>query len=211
MNRTKIEEFMNDLTIDIKKYKCERYFCQFCLKGNYEISIEEAKKEPHWRCPYCTGECYCSRCSRYTRFFKLMSVYCSLGGDVLSLKESFINKNVVFNKLKHKLILNNIKVILYDETLTEKQMIQQSKKKNNKEDFSLKSIKEYKDVLIELKQYFENVFKKERIDKHLNESEMIIDGKKKNINFLNKKRNEESPSITQVNNIIKTIKIKIEV
>ena len=140
-----------------------------------------------------------------------MSVYCSLGGDVLSLKESFINKNVVFNKLKHKLILNNIKVILYDETLTEKQMIQQSKKKNNKEDFSLKSIKEYKDVLIELKQYFENVFKKERIDKHLNESEMIIDGKKKNINFLNKKRNEESPSITQVNNIIKTIKIKIEV
>ena len=140
-----------------------------------------------------------------------MSVYCSLGGDVLSLKESFINKNVVFNKLKHKLILNNIKVILYDETLTEKQMIQQSKKKNNKEDFSLKSIKEYKDVLIELKQYFENVFKKERIDKHLNESEMIIDGKKKNINFLNKKRNEESTSITQVNNIIKTIKIKIEV
>ena len=140
-----------------------------------------------------------------------MSVYCSLGGDVLSWKESFINKNVVFNKLNHKLILNNIKVILYDETLTEKQMIQQSKKKNNKEDFSLKSIKEYKDVLIELKQYFENVFKKERIDKHLNESEMIIDGKKKNINFLNKKRNEESPSITQVNNIIKTIKIKIEV
>ena len=62
-----------------------------------------------------------------------MSVYCSLGGDVLSLKKSFINKNVVFNKLKHKLILNNIKVILYDETLTEKQMIQQSKKKNNKE------------------------------------------------------------------------------
>ena len=60
-------------------------------------------------------------------------------------------------------------------------MIKQNKKKNNKEDFSLKGIKEYKDVLIELKQYFENVFKKERIDKHLNESEMIIDGKKKNM------------------------------
>lgn len=142
-----------------------------------------------------------------------MAVYCSLRGDVLFLKEQFINNNVVFNKLKHKLILNNIKVILYIEKLTEKQMIRKSKKKNsnnNKEEFSLKSIKEYKDVLIELKQYFENVYKKERIDKHLNESEMIIDGKKKDTNFLNKKRNEESPSISQVNNIIKTMKIKIE-
>ena len=204
---------MNDLTLDIKRYKCERYFCQFCLKGNYEISFEEAKKESNWICPYCTGECYCSRCSRYTRFFKLMAVYCSLGGDVLFLKEQFINNNVVFNKLKHQLLLNSIKVILYNEKLTEKQMIRKSKKKNsnnNKEEFSLKSIKEYKDVLIELKQYFENVFKKERIDKHLNESEMIIDGKKKDTNFLNKKRNEESPSINKVNNIIKTMKIKIE-
>ena len=142
-----------------------------------------------------------------------MAVYCSLRGDVLFLKEQFINNNVVFNKLKHKLILNNIKVILYIEKLTEKQMIRKSKKKNsnnNKEEFSLKSIKEYKDVLIELKQYFENVYKKERIDKHLNESEMIIDGKKKDTNFLNKKRNEESPSTSQVNNIIKTMKIKIE-
>ena len=142
-----------------------------------------------------------------------MAVYCSLRGDVLFLKEQFINNNVVFNKLKHKLILNNIKVILYIEKLTEKQMIRKSKKKNsnnNKEEFSLKSIKEYKDVLIELKQYFENVYKKERIDKLSNESEMIIDGKKKDTNFLNKKRNEESPSISQVNNIIKTMKIKIE-
>jgi hypothetical protein len=32
---------------------CQRYYCNFCLKGNYEINVDLIKSKKEWICPWC--------------------------------------------------------------------------------------------------------------------------------------------------------------
>lgn len=34
-------------------YRCERFFCQMCLKGSYDQQIETVKDKKDWICPWC--------------------------------------------------------------------------------------------------------------------------------------------------------------
>jgi hypothetical protein len=43
---------------------CGRKFCSFCLKNFYDINFSTVKNDPNWNCPYCTSQCFCSRCRR---------------------------------------------------------------------------------------------------------------------------------------------------
>jgi DNA-directed RNA polymerase subunit RPC12/RpoP len=43
---------------------CEKHFCSLCLKNFFDVDLDEIKRDPHWVCPYCAGQCFCSRCRR---------------------------------------------------------------------------------------------------------------------------------------------------
>jgi hypothetical protein len=43
---------------------CGRKYCSFCLKNFYDTNFNTAKNDPNWCCPYCTKQCFCSRCRR---------------------------------------------------------------------------------------------------------------------------------------------------
>lgn len=43
---------------------CDKVFCSLCLKNFFDVDLDEVKNDPHWVCPYCNGQCFCSRCRR---------------------------------------------------------------------------------------------------------------------------------------------------
>lgn len=43
---------------------CGKQFCSFCLKNYYDTNFNTVKNDINWFCPYCTGQCFCSRCRR---------------------------------------------------------------------------------------------------------------------------------------------------
>ena len=36
-----------------QKNNCKRYFCYFCLKGSYDIIIDQVKNKKDYCCPFC--------------------------------------------------------------------------------------------------------------------------------------------------------------
>jgi hypothetical protein len=45
-------------------YECQRKFCTFCIRTNYDDNINEIMKNKAWHCYHCTGYCMCTRCTR---------------------------------------------------------------------------------------------------------------------------------------------------
>jgi hypothetical protein len=43
---------------------CSKSFCSLCLKNFFDVDLDEVKADPYWVCPYCAGQCFCSRCRR---------------------------------------------------------------------------------------------------------------------------------------------------
>ena len=71
-----------DFNLKDGKLFCLKYFCSFCLTKNYDISIEEVKNTFNWLCPFCCGECFCTRCIRFRRMNKMFSNFLIIGGTI---------------------------------------------------------------------------------------------------------------------------------
>jgi len=77
-------------------YECQRKFCTFCLRTNYEDKIEDIMKNKNWHCHHCTGICMCTRCLRQDFITQLKAYLMSLGGNLNVLSEQ---SNSVFDQL----------------------------------------------------------------------------------------------------------------
>lgn len=101
-----------------ENYACNRQFCSFCLKTQYEANFLECCKDKSWICPFCQGVCFCTRCLRQDTMTQLKAYFIALGGDLGSLLS---NSNSVFDKM----ILANFNThlsltLLSNPSLTEK-------------------------------------------------------------------------------------------
>lgn len=61
----------------IEEYACNRKFCKFCLRQNYEDGLDK-----NGLCPFCQGICFCTRCSRNDMIVRLKGIYLLLGGQM---------------------------------------------------------------------------------------------------------------------------------
>ena len=68
-------------------YKCNRKFCTFCLRTNYEESLNDIMKNKNWHCHHCTGYCICTRCLRQDIITQLKAYLISLGGNLNILRD----------------------------------------------------------------------------------------------------------------------------
>ena len=159
------EEFSELLDKLEKKHICNRYYCYFCLKGNYDTLAENIKDNNSWLCPYCTGACYCTRCMRNEKILQLIGYYYSINGDINYLHDQLINMNSIIDELFTYTTMNNIYLILYDKNLTPAQMVNNFKNYDankyddilNKED-EIKNLKDYIQILNKQKEEIHNEF-----------------------------------------------------
>lgn len=177
--------------------ECGRFFCHFCLKGSYDTIVDEVKTKKDWLCPYCTGVCFCSRCTRFDKILKLIGLYVSLGGELNELYDNLITKSGILDKLNNHMLLSNLIVANNDSLLEPIQIMKNISKVNEK---SIKKINDvigkcdsYRDNLNNIKSYYDKLFLKAQIDKCLlvNEkdiSDICLDNNDSCL-FLNKKRN----------------------
>lgn len=63
---------------------CGRKFCSFCLKNFYDINFATIKNDANWICPYCTGQCFCSRCRRRDQLTTVRGYLISLNTQELA-------------------------------------------------------------------------------------------------------------------------------
>ena len=170
---------------------CERTFCYFCLKGSYDISIDKDKNYDDWICPYCTGDCFCSRCSRYESILKLIGIYLSLNGELEALYEYMINKSNVMNILKNYMEMRNILIFVNNSKLKPKDIIKNMfEHKDNVNNINLQKIRKeletlykYKEGLIAIQNQYNNHFiHASSLQNFINLSKENYMGKKRNIN-----------------------------
>lgn len=64
------------------EYVCNRKFCRYCIKQNYEDGLDK-----NGLCPFCQGVCFCTRCGRNDTITRLKSIYLLLGGDMSTFKD----------------------------------------------------------------------------------------------------------------------------
>lgn len=62
------------------EYQCNRKFCRFCLRQNYDDGLDK-----NGLCPFCRGVCFCTRCSRNDMIVRLRGLYLLLGGQATDL------------------------------------------------------------------------------------------------------------------------------
>lgn len=101
-----------------QKISCRRYFCYFCLKGSYDIIIDQVKNKKDFCCPYCVvnrliikGTCFCTRCIRYEQILKLVTFYISLEGEMDDLLEFLVKRSNILERLEASLIINKINTV----------------------------------------------------------------------------------------------------
>ena len=114
-------------TKSLQERHCNKYFCNFCLKGSYQTdpdadkNIRESEKSfsdkatipavsqqnstklhpvtKDWCCPWCLNDCFCSRCIRTEHIFKLIAMYVAYGGSLFELRLN-LKENLIFNTLE---------------------------------------------------------------------------------------------------------------
>lgn len=59
------------------EYVCNRQFCKYCLRQNYDDGLDK-----NGLCPFCQGVCFCTRCARNDMIVRLKSIYLMLGGEM---------------------------------------------------------------------------------------------------------------------------------
>lgn len=134
--------------------KCGKYFCNYCLKGSYQLNVESLSQgsaltvqkthknhlsstnipqntnnniaintKAHnsknskinlikdWCCPWCSNDCFCSRCIREEQIFKLIGTYFQYEDDLFNLYEKIINENPIIGALKEDLIISNLEIL----------------------------------------------------------------------------------------------------
>jgi len=178
---------------------CNRYYCYFCLKGNYDTLAENIKDNNSWLCPYCTGACYCTRCMRNEKILQLIGYYFSINGDINYLHDQLINMNSIIDELFTNTVMNNVYLILYDKNLTPAQMVNNfinydpSKFEDilNKED-EIKNLKDYIQTLNKQKEEIHNEFASFCKDKfEVKQKYNIINGTNSNDSYINDAINDD--------------------
>lgn len=78
-------------------HECNRMYCSFCLKFHYDLTLNDCKNK--WLCPFCEGNCHCTRCSRQDQLLKMRALLFAEGGNLDHLFES--------NNKIHQIIAEN--------------------------------------------------------------------------------------------------------
>jgi len=92
------------LVLDDEDFVCNRQFCSFCLKTQYEANFIECCKDKSWICPFCQGVCFCTRCLRQDTMTQLKAYFIALGGDLVSLlngSDSIFDQMILSNFNTH--------------------------------------------------------------------------------------------------------------
>ena len=161
-------------------YSCNRYYCESCLKQNYEIVLDEYDKNK-FICPGCYNHCTCSRCLRKEELMKLIAYYLTLGGKIDNLYNFLKSKNSIFEKLKDDILLS--KFIIFNLSNSEKEEIILNKK------IKVEDLIEFRNKFEIQQQNFAYFFEKIRKQRQYNLVDMEILNLKLNENeFVNKKR-----------------------
>ncbi|KAM3144424.1 hypothetical protein pb186bvf_003588 [Paramecium bursaria] len=100
ISKQKKDQYMQDLytsnyIVEDDRILCKRYFCQQCLKYDFENDIQV---EINWLCPLCKGRCTCSRCIRNDMIYKLKRCYLEMGGDLQELYDQSLFERLVVGK-----------------------------------------------------------------------------------------------------------------
>lgn len=101
-----------------ENYICNRQFCSFCLKTQYEVNFLECCKNKSWICPFCQGVCFCTRCLRQDTLTQLKAYFIALGGDLINLlnrSKSIFDQMILQNFNTHLSL-----TLLTNPTLVEK-------------------------------------------------------------------------------------------
>ena len=164
-------EFVELTAKDEGHEQCKRFFCYFCLRGSYDTEIDNVKDKSDWSCPYCQGQCFCSRCTRNDKLLKLIAYYISIGGDINLLYDDLVTRNKILDLLNPYMVLSKIFVINNDSTLTPTQVLKKAKTNNkvNLEEMDrlIDKCEMYKDRLEEIKEYCNDLFAQAKVDKSL--------------------------------------------
>ena len=161
-------------------YFCNRYYCENCLKQNYEINLDENEKKK-FICPFCINHCSCSRCLRKEELMKLIAYYLTLGGKIDNLYNYLKGKNSIFEKLKDDILLS--KFICFNLSNSEKEEIILNKK------IKVEDLIQFRNKFEIQQQNFAYFFEKIRKQRQFNLVDMELINLKLNENdFVNKKR-----------------------
>jgi hypothetical protein len=90
--------------LDDDDFICNRQFCSFCLKTQYEANFIECCGDKSWICPFCQGVCFCTRCLRQDTMTQLKAYFIALGGDLaglLSGSQSIFDRMIMQNFNTH--------------------------------------------------------------------------------------------------------------
>ena len=161
-------------------YSCNRFYCESCLKQNYEIVLDDYDKKK-FICPCCNNHCTCSRCLRKEELMKLIAYYLTLGGKIDNLFNFLKSKNSIFEKLKDDILLS--KFIIFNLSSSEKEEIILNKK------IKVEDLIEFRNKFEIQQQNFAYFFEKIRKQRQYNLVDMELLNLKLNENeFVNKKR-----------------------
>ena len=161
-------------------YSCNRFYCESCLKQNYEIVLDDYDKKK-FICPCCNNHCTCSRCLRKEELMKLIAYYLTLGGKIDYLYNFLKSKNLIFEKLKDDILLS--KFIIFNLSSSEKEEIILNKK------IKVEDLIEFRNKFEIQQQNFAYFFEKIRKQRQYNLVDMELLNLKLNENeFVNKKR-----------------------
>lgn len=198
--------------------ECQRFFCHFCLRGSYDAMVDEVKNKKDWQCPYCTGVCFCSRCTRFDKILKLIGFYVSLGGELNELYDTLITKSDILDKLNNHMLISNLIVVINDLSIKPIQIIKNMTKvegKNTKKiDNDLSKCESYRNNLNGIQSYYDRLFMKARIDKCLLAydkyiSDICLENDDRSTSFIKQKRNrkEQKKLLKIVNSFWKKFKL----
>ena len=191
-------EFVELTAKDEGHEQCKKFFCHFCLRGSYDTEIDNVKDKSDWVCPYCQGQCFCSRCTRNDKLLKLIAYYISIGGDINLLYDNLVTRNKILDLLNPYMVLSKIFVINNDTTLTPAQVLKKAKTNNklnlDEMDKLIDKCEMYKDRLEEIKSYFNDLFAQAKVDKNLLYYENEKTGEYKENKMLQRKRGRSGQS-----------------
>ena len=192
-------------------YFCNRYYCENCLKQNYEINLDENEKKK-FICPFCINHCSCSRCLRKEELMKLIAYYLTLGGKIDNLYNYLKGKNSIFEKLKDDILLS--KFICFNLSNSEKEEIILNKKIKvedliqfrNKFEIQQQNFAYFFEKIRKQRQF--NLVDMELINLKLNENDFV--NKKRKFNLIDDNDNETKSSSNENNNQSKKRKNNIK-
>lgn len=158
-----IRELIENYYLYLKKteYKCNKAYCEYCLKTNYNIALDQKTKK-HFVCPSCLDICTCSRCFREDQLMKLVSCYLSLKGNIDDLFNYLTQRNTIMLKQIDNLMI--LKIINLSSWQCKSEML--DKKDQKEKEKELIDSKKLKEMLNDYCSYFQkefNLAKKEEI------------------------------------------------